>query len=515
MAVRLLQVFSDPDVRLDEIIATLQSDPAIAAKILRAANSSAYGIGRQIRDLHQAVALLGKNVVTSLAMTFSLADDSLRDGPGAELYRSYWLQSVTQALTAECLARRYARAEAGEWFVTGLLANIGRLALLKQDVDGYAAVLQCVDDEERHVHECEAEMLGVTAISLSADYLEEWGLPRRWVEAMREQQHLGFERAETCDPLSAAVAIAMATGDYFCTRCRAKSLIHIDHLMASVFHATEEDVGHLFDAVRTRLESTSDLFEVDVRPIGSAADLMSHAMQHLADLLMADAGSARQEDPEVMLLKRNDRLLDRIRQLMHQNTLDPLTGVTNRGHFMDLLKERVAESIAQSQPIGLLLADIDYFKTVNDTYGHLAGDTVLENVAQVLRSAIRKEDVLARYGGDEFVVLVRNVDPTILHDLGERLRRQVENARFSFEGRSIPVRISVGGAIGQPRTVVDDFPKSLIATADRAMYAAKSRGRNRLVLPDPTSTAQAPLAECDDALSESGSAPFVVSSCSS
>jgi diguanylate cyclase (GGDEF)-like protein len=126
------------------------------------------------------------------------------------------------------------------------------------------------------------------------------------------------------------------------------------------------------------------------------------------------------------------------------------------------------------------MLDLDHFKSVNDTFGHPAGDRVLINFANVVQRTIRKEDIFARYGGEEFVVLCRSVDVNNAGVLAERLRERIAAMVVEHEGKRIPVTVSLGVA-GFPELAAEN-PTILIAAADEALYEAKRRGRNRVVM---------------------------------
>lgn len=155
---------------------------------------------------------------------------------------------------------------------------------------------------------------------------------------------------------------------------------------------------------------------------------------------------------------------------------DPLTKVFNRRHFMDMIYKEINYATRVRQPLSVILLDVDYFKRINDNYGHQAGDVVLQTIAQRLSKELRVYDALARFGGEEFVVMLRG---TTLENgllLAERLRKLVENLLISYEGKTIPVTISLGVATLDPDKVVtaDD----LIKEADQYMYKSRNKGRN-------------------------------------
>jgi diguanylate cyclase (GGDEF)-like protein len=126
----------------------------------------------------------------------------------------------------------------------------------------------------------------------------------------------------------------------------------------------------------------------------------------------------------------------------------------------------------------LLLADLDHFKSVNDTHGHLAGDAALRHAAQALEGGLRTTDFLARYGGEEFAVILPHTGQAQAWMLAERLRRRVAGAALRYAGRAIPLTVSIGMAGFAPGQAAT--PVSLVAQADQALYAAKQAGRNRV-----------------------------------
>ncbi len=166
---------------------------------------------------------------------------------------------------------------------------------------------------------------------------------------------------------------------------------------------------------------------------------------------------------------------DRLERLA---ALDPLTGVYNRRFGLGRLHEEFGRAVRAQAPVGVLMVDIDHFKSVNDTYGHLAGDRVLKAVARLARASLRQGDVLLRYGGEEFLAVLPAASCADLRAVGERVRRTVEDSALSEGGRTIRVTISVGGASYPEQGV--ETERELIQLADQALYRAKTGGRNRV-----------------------------------
>ena len=159
--------------------------------------------------------------------------------------------------------------------------------------------------------------------------------------------------------------------------------------------------------------------------------------------------------------------------------VDALTGLHNRRYLMDYLERELARSVRYGRPLALIMLDIDHFKSINDTLGHLAGDLVLRELSRQLSSEICKDELLARYGGEEFVAVLTETSHQTAAAVAERLRRKTANHAFVFEGGTYNVTISLGVAA----THESETPSALglIQRADQRLYCAKRQGRNCVV----------------------------------
>lgn len=156
-------------------------------------------------------------------------------------------------------------------------------------------------------------------------------------------------------------------------------------------------------------------------------------------------------------------------------TLDSLTGLPNRCSFDLLAAQALQEAQRDGAPLVALLIDLDHFKALNDTHGHLAGDEVLRQFANVLQGSLRQSDILCRWGGEEFIVLLREADGRHAIDVAEKIRRRTEQLTFSYDERPLRLTTSIGLSALQP----GDSLHALLTRADRALYRAKQAGRNR------------------------------------
>lgn len=158
-------------------------------------------------------------------------------------------------------------------------------------------------------------------------------------------------------------------------------------------------------------------------------------------------------------------------------THDALTELCNRRHFLELMEKEIARAQRHDRPMALAILDVDLFKRVNDDHGHIAGDGVLKQIAEVLRHHVRGEDVAARIGGEEFAVLLPEADPEAALAFCERLREAVAAARFAPGGEPRTITISIGLADLAPSRA---DRSTLMRAADAALYDAKESGRNRV-----------------------------------
>jgi diguanylate cyclase (GGDEF)-like protein len=167
--------------------------------------------------------------------------------------------------------------------------------------------------------------------------------------------------------------------------------------------------------------------------------------------------------------------------LHHYSSItDSKTGLYNHAYFLKRLEEELGKHRRRGKGLGIILMDIDHFKLFNDTYGHLAGDVVLIELGRILKNLVRSEDVLARFGGEEFILLISDCKLRTLISIAERIRTTIERIPILYEGQELHVTISLGCSYLHPG--IDATPRSLITQSDTALYRSKQEGRNRTSL---------------------------------
>lgn len=192
-------------------------------------------------------------------------------------------------------------------------------------------------------------------------------------------------------------------------------------------------------------------------------DMGTQFLQHLAAVMSACI--------------ENARLQENIKQT---GLLDPLTGINNRRFFDQRVEEEVMLAHRHGTPLCCLFLDLDHFKSINDTHGHQAGDSVLKRTAEILGDIMRTSDVLARYGGEEFITLLASTQREVAYDIAERIRKRIESHPFLVSpSKTLNVTTSIGLAVMSPDNTIKTS-SDLIKAADQAVYAAKISGRNRV-----------------------------------
>jgi diguanylate cyclase (GGDEF)-like protein len=232
---------------------------------------------------------------------------------------------------------------------------------------------------------------------------------------------------------------------------------------------SRNDEGYVYMLLLTSKESSEDI----VKGLQAGADDYLTKPCHPAEL-KARLHTGRR------ILQLEDRLVEAREEMRFKATHDSLTSLWDRGAILTLLQNELLKSIAEHSPMSLLLCDVDHFKKINDTHGHLAGDEVLGEVSTRLLEAVRPGDAVGRYGGEEFLIVLSDCSAVQVKERAEQVRKAVSCCPFSTEHYSVPVSVSVGAVSIEnwDRTITLE---SILKIADAALYEAKAAGRDQVV----------------------------------
>ena len=274
-------------------------------------------------------------------------------------------------------------------------------------------------------------------------------------------------------------------GIMVCTSSSAEQMIgtawhESDH---GAFYRTQKPTL-LGNAKKSRLWNDNPFFFQSLRP-GSAIHLGFHAENAPVHIIMTHHmvngfGLADRDILYVMspFIRQALENVAHLRQMEKLATTDSLTGINNRGHFLELAAQELVRSKRFGRPTGVLMIDADHFKNINDRYGHDAGDAALQQLTITVRRELRKVDVFGRLGGEEFAVLVAEADRAKTMQVGERIRTAIESIPIVQHGYCFGMTVSIGVAVSPTSTAEIE---TLLTEADRALYAAKRAGRNRVL----------------------------------
>lgn len=476
VALHVIELAQDPDVDIGKVSDVISTDPALAAKVLRVANSPIYALRRKTETLHQAITLLGLNGTMMLALSFSLAS-TMHDGgsPGFD-YNHFWKRSLASATCARRLGVALRLRAKEELFLASLLQDIGMLVINKIDPKFYAE-LGPVQHDHAAISTCESTRLGADHAAIGAWILRKWGFPDYLLDAVG-YSHASeipgapdeFHRLVRCVSLSGRLVDAIQ-------RPTDQNNLQLIATQASEQLGIEEaPFREMMTQLNEDFTDAQAMFNTDLSDYSYSDSLMDSAKEML---MMMNLQTLQQAD---RLQETAEALESRTRELEERSRRDGLTGLYNRAYLDQRLAHEFSMASERDWSMTVMFVDLDHFKRVNDSYGHQAGDLVLQRAARALVEGTREDDIVARYGGEEFVIITPGHGENTARIIAERLVGSFRALRHAVsEGTEITVTVSIGLAVlgeGEHFASVEQ----IVEAADKALYAAKHGGRNRFVV---------------------------------
>ncbi len=469
IAMQVIDLVKQDDADIKEIAATIQNDPALSSKILKTVNSSFYGQAYSISTVSHALVVLGLKAVKTLALGFSLVHN-LKDGGGDGFdHMRFWKRCLFGATAAKVFAEKAKLPEAEEAFLGALLQDLGVMAMNQTLGAEYGDVLVEAGKDHTKLSAMERDTLQTDHLEVGVALAESWKLPDLLVASIKF--HEDPEPADiTCRKVVRAVALGGFAAEVFMVNewgddtQKATALDGFRRRAEAWFAWEPDEAEPLLKEVHKNTNEMQRLFELPTGELGNADLILSEANEALMALSM----QAVQET--VQLEQKNAQLTEDV-------YTDPLTKAANRRKFDEFLDEQYKACAAGGSPLSVLFLDADHFKKFNDTYGHATGDRVLIILAETLQQVFGEKGVPCRYGGEEFAVILPNIDRKQAAQLAEAARVAIAEAPIeSDEGEELHITASIGVA-----TQEDGFFKSaeqLVKAADNGVYAAKKSGRN-------------------------------------
>lgn len=469
-ALRLVQLAQDPDVDIDAFARTLTTDPALTSRVLRAANSSYYGLANHVATVPRAVMVLGLSTVRMLALGFTLVQ-SMRttEGPGFD-YTEFWRRNLTTGVGARIIARLSAPVDPEAAFVGGMLHGVGILAIQGAIPREYAPVVAASRGDRAQLRQLEQARWQTDHTELAGELASSWDLPAALTAAVAHYLDVDAAPAEHRD-VTRCVALASVAAEVAGENTADAYRQYLAHCL-EWYDLDEAAAGALFIEVQGAAAEARDLFGLPDWGSVDPVTVLQRAHTALAEL------SLRSVEEQMRWRREAESLADEV-------ATDALTGIANRRALDGRLTRDVQSARTAGSALSVLMIDLDEFKSINDSCGHATGDDVLRLVAGALRKGVRPRDLAARFGGDEFVVILPGSTKRAAAFVAERLRDAVSRLDVRApDGTRVSVTSSFGVAEFDPSAHAS--PEALLADADQALYDAKRSGRNVVaVAPDP------------------------------
>lgn len=295
IAARLLEVTKSADSTVDDVVDVVKSDPALAAKIVRTANSPNYGLSRNVTSIAQAASLLGRSKVTTLVLTFSLSDES-RTGSITKEYDRYWLHSLVSATAAEHLEEKL-RKPNFDGFLVGLLSDIGQLAILKANPMNYSSILMLANEESLAILDIEDEYLGFNHIDVGVKLIEKWKLPEELTIGLKYHHATLSELKALPDrerDIAGISAFATKVADHFladktsANGSEGAAANEIQQWAAELWNISREEFETTLETINEKTKEAGQTFAISTEQLLCPCELMAEAMEQLVEVSATD-----------------------------------------------------------------------------------------------------------------------------------------------------------------------------------------------------------------------------------
>jgi len=461
IAVQVLELTQKADVDLAELARLISKDPALSGKILRTVNSSFYGRSHNVGTISHALVILGLQSVKTLVLGFSLVTNLSTEKPKGFKYLTYWRRSIYAATAARTIAKRVGMVQQEEAFLAALLQDIGMLVLDRVLGEQYGKIHESVTSHAA-LALAETTVLGMDHAQVGGMMAAQWKLPPLLGIPIAKHHAADTVEDPSLRKLTELVGLAGTCADVFVEEAPAAAIAVVRQFFKDRYKMPEAESDALLDEIGRSTRDVASLFEINIGTGASFEDILKKANEALVEITLQSQQQA-------------NSLLEMNQQLRKEATTDALTGLANRGRFDQFFADRFAEALKMRQSLALLLMDVDRFKAINDKHGHPVGDRVLQALGKLVASAARQNDLAARYGGEEMVLVLPGTERSIATAVADSIRRAVAAKPIVAGATELAVTISIGVAVLEPPF---KEPAHLLKAADMAVYAAKHGGRN-------------------------------------
>jgi diguanylate cyclase (GGDEF)-like protein len=434
-----------------------------------------------VYDIDSAAKRVGDKALKNLILSTEFIENDNNSPDDSYFYLMYnwlWERTLFNTTSAKIIAERMNK-DVGVFLTIGLIIKIGVFFMLDNFREHYLPVLERWHTEGGLLYQYEQDELGVDHTIVGQHLAKKWNIGEKFGDVI-QFQHKPDEFEDENGWLSNFIFM-MKASDIFFTARRSDYVDDIYKIAEQNFQIDQNELTNLLQ--RIALEADQFTYRITSGSTQvSAIDILRSITTELSretlsyDQMVRELEAARKK-AEILASKLEEANL----KLRKVADTDPLTKIFNRRFFSEFLSWNFNRATRYKKLLGCIMIDIDHFKVINDTYGHLTGDRVLQGIAEILRHNLRDTDIIARYGGEEFVVLLPESRNKAVAFTADKLQKAVKAEIFPINGKSIEVTISAGYYCynGAEESDVTE-PLKLVNKADANMYLAKRNGRDQI-----------------------------------
>lgn len=478
VATLILEELGREEVDFERLARIIGADAALATRILKVANSPLFRPVEDIDCIPTALTRLGATLVTNIALSFVLVHAFNKHALKSTFdFNHFWRHALTSAVAANLLYSEL-YSDDGNIFISGLLHDIG--ILIAGQLPEYCDLFSSDTATDENLSSKEHTIFGFSHYQLGAEVLQSWKIPPSITQPIL-YHHDPDEAPPQFRDAAFVIQVADKIADMFHSKPSANKLGVFEQMLRQE-NIDQASADRLIHEIFSKSLKALAYFEIPPDKIKSPGQLLQEANAILCDLNMTTELELRAvKNERETLIESSKHLYSTNAELGRLAFEDDLTGLHNMRYFHDYFQREMQRSLRYKSCFSLLLLDLDDFKQVNDSYGHQAGDRVLQYIADLIGRTMRQVDMAARYGGEEFAVFLPETSKTEAMIIAERLRRRIDEHKTPWQQHNISVTASIGVTYFDPEQE-EAYKDQIIARADKAMYLAKHEGKNRIKL---------------------------------
>jgi len=479
IALKIIELARSPSAGTSDLAELITSDPSLSAKILAAANSVFYG-SDEYGTLQHAINRMGMDSALSLALSFGLTRHSKQKRNGMCL-DAFWKRSVISGMAVREIHKLLKlKFDVETTFLAAIIQDIGMLALNELDPDIYGVIFHS-SRSHRQLASFEEREYGTSHVQVGYWLGTQWGLPEKYTQLIAAS-HQAPRTLPTQATAERVLALSGLLADPWLSPNQEMAMTLAYQASQEYLGMNERQFTHLLLGIQDKLPEVAKLFEITVPTNIDTYNLLQEAKQLLVERNLRMMQKMEKQQQEINELRKSST------KMLEQLKKDPLTGIYNRQYTEKKLTEYFAAMSDINNRLAVVFIDLDFFKMINDQYGHALGDATLKAFASVLEQELDSGCMAGRYGGEEFVVLMPGYNQKTALCFAKRLQEHLATTPLlSHNKEDIYISASMGLAVqdlSNPESNDQQFKDadSLVKAADQAMFSAKRTGRNRILL---------------------------------